>query len=110
MARFDTGKHNFFLRNMLLSILIFALILLVFYAGIQNLTKTSEKEQENTLRSAITESAVHCYAVNGYYPENLETLIKDYGIIYDKDQFFVDYQPQGENIMPEITVMRKGRW
>ena len=109
MARFDTGKQNSFLRNMLLSILIFAGILLIFYLGIHNLTKTSEKEQENTLRSAITESAVHCYAVNGYYPEDLETLVRDYGIIYDRNQFFVDYQPQGENIMPEITVMRKGR-
>lgn len=109
MARFDTGKHSSFLRNMLLSILLFIGIILIFYLGIQNLTKTSEKEQENTLRSAITESAVHCYAVNGYYPENLDTLIRDYGIVYDKEHFFVDYQPQGENIMPEITVIRKGR-
>lgn len=109
MARFDTGKHSSFFRNMLLSILIFAGILLVFCLGINNLTRTSEQEQENTLRSAITESAVHCYAVNGSYPENLETLIQDYGIVYDKEHFFVDYQPQGENIMPEITVMRKGR-
>ena len=109
MARFETRKQQSFLRNMILSVLIFMVILFVFYVGITSLSDTSEREQETTLYSAITESTVHYYAVNGYYPENLDTLIKDYGITYDKELFFVDYQPQGETIMPEITVMRKGR-
>lgn len=109
MARFETGKQNSFLRNMILSVLIFMIILFLFYTGISSLSDTSEREQETTLYSAITESAVHYYAVNGYYPEDLNTLIDDYGITYDKEHFFVDYQPQGENIMPEITVIKKGR-
>ena len=103
MARFETGEQNSFLRNMILSVLIFMIILFLFYAGISSLSDTSEREQETTLYSAITESAVH------YYAEDLNTLIDDYGITYDKQHFFVDYQPQGENIMPEITVIKKGR-
>lgn len=108
MVRFDNRKQNSFFRNMVISVSIFIGILLVFYIGISSLSRTSDREQEATLRSAITESAVHCYAVKGYYPQNLEILIEEYGITYDKEHFFVDYQPQGENIMPEISVVKKG--
>ena len=52
---------------------------------------------------------MHCYSLNGYYPESLEELVKEYGITYDSARFLVDYQPQGANLMPEITVLRKGR-
>lgn len=108
MARFTTKKQSTSLRNMFLSVLVFIGILFLFYMGVTSLSDTSDREQEAALRSAITESAVHCYAIKGHYPKNLETLVEDYGITYDTEHFFVDYQPQGENIMPEITVIRKG--
>ena len=54
MARFETGKQNSFLRNMILSVLIFMIILFLFYAGISSLSDTSEREQETTLYSAFT--------------------------------------------------------
>lgn len=109
MSRFNNQRQFSFLKNMVISILIFFGIMLVFYIGVSSLSHTSDREQEATLRSAVTESAVHFYAVNGCYPESLDTLIEDYGITYDRELFFVDYQPQGENIMPEISVMKKGR-
>lgn len=108
MRRFQRKKQHHFIRNMLLSLLLFFVLLTAFYRGVSSLSAVSAREQEATLRSAITEGAVHCYAVRGYYPQNLDTLIEDYGITYDREEFFVDYQPQGENIMPEITVIRKG--
>lgn len=107
MARFQSSKKNHQVRNTVLSVLLFLGILLMFYSGISSLSSASLREQKNTLETALTQSAVHCYALNGYYPENLEELVGIYGIIYDKDLFFVDYQPQGQNLMPEITVLER---
>mgnify|MGYP004537874161 CR=1 FL=1 len=105
---FQTRKKHSPFRNILLSVLIFFAVIGLFYVGTSALSGTSQKEQEKLLQTAMTESAVHFYALNGYYPENLDSLLDNYGITYDKDCFFVDYQPQGENIMPEITVVKKG--
>lgn len=105
---FQTRKKHSPFRNILLSVLIFFAVIGLFYVGTSALSGTSQKEQEKLLQTAMTESAVHFYALNGYYPENLDSLLDNYGITYDKDRFFVDYQPQGENIMPEITVVKKG--
>ena len=40
-------------------------------------------------------------------PESIGYLEEYYGIQYDHNRFFVDYQPVGRNIMPEITVICK---
>ena len=39
----------------------------------------------------------------------LSYMEEHYGLTYDKDLFFVDYQPIGSNIRPDVTVIsRKG--
>lgn len=60
-----------------------------------------------TLEQAIHKSVAHCYAVEGVYPESLEYLKEEYGISYDSEKYFVDYQIWGENIMPDITIIQK---
>lgn len=108
MKRFVTRKQSSPVKNFLLSLGLFLLILLLFLWGVSSMSNLSDKEEENTLQQALVESAVHCYALHGYYPESLEDLVRDYGITYDNRRFLVDYQTQGENLMPEITVIRKG--
>ena len=103
MKRFEIRKSSSPFRSLLVSLCLFAAVLGLF------LVRVSDQEQEDTIRSAVVQSAVHCYSLNGYYPESLEELVKEYGITYDSARFLVDYQPQGANLMPEITVLRKGR-
>lgn len=109
MARFQTTKKKNSFRNMLLSAVIFAAVLFLFYSGINALSSSSIREQKETLAATLTQSAVHCYALNGYYPESLEQLLRDYHITYDRDRLYIDYQPQGQNLMPEITVLETGK-
>ena len=52
-------------------------------------------------------SIVNCYCVEGTYPPSLSYLTEHYGLTYDKDLFFVDYQAIGSNIFPDVTVIRK---
>ena len=38
----------------------------------------------------------------------LDYLKKNYGLHYDENRYFVDYQPLGANILPEVTIIRRG--
>ena len=65
------------------------------------------KKASRTLQTAVTRSVTCCYE-EGSYPESLDYLKEHYGLHYDESKYFVDYQPIGSNIMPDITIMRKG--
>lgn len=107
MQRFQTKKNVFKLKNALISAVIFALIFFAFLFAISSVSNTSVKEQKDTLTGALKEGTIQTYALKGYYPENLNELLDDYSITYDKDLFLVDYTPQGENIFPDIMVIQK---
>ncbi len=50
-------------------------------------------------------SIANCYALEGEYPESLEYIKENYGLVYDEDRFFVDYRVSGSNIMPDVTII-----
>ena len=39
------------------------------------------------------------------YPESLSYLEEHYGITYDKENYVVDYEIIGSNILPDVTVI-----
>lgn len=94
-------------HNLIISVLLFLLIAGLFYFGTDSWSGTASKEQKATLERTLQESIVHCYCVEGRYPQSLKYLQDNYGISYDKSRYFVDYQPIGENIMPDITVIER---
>lgn len=110
MNRFQKQKKPF--KKVLLPLVsagIFLLIFVFFYSRVSSLSKNTLSEQQKNLKSAIQKSAVHCYAVEGAYPESLDYLKEHYGITYDPDKFIVDYEIIGSNLMPDVTVfLRKG--
>lgn len=102
---FAKRKHHF--RSLILSVFLLVAVIFLLYTGVNTLSRTSLEQQKITLLSALNEGALHCYALYGYYPEDLDALLSKYHIIYDEDMFFVDYQPNAQNLMPEITVISK---
>jgi len=86
------------------SLLLFAGIFLLFYLGIHSVSETTLLKQQQSLENAIRKSAVHCYAVEGTYPESLDYLKEHYGITYDETCFLVDYEIFGSNLMPDVQV------
>lgn len=108
MKRFQLQKSRRQYSGVI-SVLLFLAVLFGVYTALQSLSGRSIDEQERNLIRALRQSTVQCYAVEGFYPENLDYLTKHYKIQYDHDMFFVDYQPFGQNIMPDITVIRKGK-
>ena len=89
------------------SVALFLMLFLSFVLGVSGISrKTSEKQMES-LRLSISRGIVHCYAAEGHYPESLDYLKEHYGIHYDTDTYFVDYQVLGENIFPDVTIIEK---
>lgn len=97
-------KINF----MKISIVIFLAIIIVFLYAVINLNSSTITRQENALKTAIDRDVVNCYALEGFYPPSLDYMEDHYGLTYNKDLFFVDYQPVGSNLLPNITIIRKG--
>lgn len=106
MKRFYHNQSNNWLK-LLLSVSLFLMIFFGFSIGISNVSKETSAKQTESLQLAISRSIAHCYASKGYYPENLEYLQEHYGIHYDTDKYFIDYQVLGENIFPDVTIIEK---
>lgn len=104
--RFERNRKIKFAKlPVLLSIAAFIILFVLFYSGITSVSKTNKDKQKESLETALHRSITQCYTVEGAYPPSL-TYIKDhYGLTYDESLFFVDYQPIGANIMPDVTVI-----
>ena len=93
MYRFQTSPQRIPGKKLWVSLLLFLFLILLFTLG----------------TSSLNQDITYCYATTGRYPESLEAIKKDYGLIYDDSLFFVDYRTQGSNIYPEVTIIERGR-
>ncbi|MEG0108086.1 MAG: hypothetical protein RR705_04455 [Lachnospiraceae bacterium] len=107
MNRFTYTKQKSSVSTLWGSAILFLFIICLFYFGMSSFSQKTDLEQQKNLETALQQSMIHCYCVEGFYPEGLSYLEKHYGISYNKDKFFVDYKPLGQNIMPDITVILK---
>lgn len=108
MSRFQYKKQSNKSFGFLPSVGVFLAVILLFLGGLSSLSDSTQRRQKESLKNAITRSVTYCYAVEGAYPENLDYLKDNYGLIYDEDTFFVDYRIMGANILPDITIIEKG--
>ena len=91
----------------ILTPLIVAGLLLCFLSGISNLSRGHARDDKQRLEDVLKESAVACYAVEGFYPPDLAYLEEHYGVQIDQRRFVVRYTAIAENLMPDITVLEK---
>lgn len=95
-------------HSLLFSLVLFLFVCFCFQQGLSAIEQKVNKEGLQTLQTAIERCVTRCYAETGSYPESLEYLKTHYGLHYDESQYFVDYQPVGANILPDITIIWKG--
>ena len=82
-----------------ISLAVFAAVFLVFYFAVSSVSDRTGEEELQTLKTAVTWDITHCYAVEGSYPKSLEYLKENYGLTYDEDKYFVDYQPDRKSVV-----------
>ena len=90
-----------------LSLLITLGIFILFILQIQNITHLTKQQQRINLEKAISRDIIQCYALEGYYPTDLNYIEEHYGLTYNKSEFFIDYQIEGENIKPTFTIIER---
>ena len=101
-------RRHSFARGLVISLIVF---LALVYCGIslfRGVSSASSEAQTDLVRSAVRRAAVTCYAVEGAYPSTLDYLKRNYGLIYDEENYFVYYNSFASNILPEIRVTEKG--
>ncbi|MBR5798969.1 MAG: hypothetical protein IKY23_02805 [Lachnospiraceae bacterium] len=103
--RFSTKKNRFPFPKIRFLYVIFPVILIVFLLAIGSLRETTITKQQESLESALMRDIAHCYAVEGFYPPSLDYIEEHYGLTYNKKLFFVDYQPIGSNMRPNVTIL-----
>lgn len=108
MNRFDNEKNRkFYKLPLLVPILFFIIMLTLFFRGIESVNESTIEKQKEGLEIAVKRSMAQCYAVEGAYPDSIDYIVKHYGLMYDKDQFLINYEYYGSNLLPEVTIIRK---
>jgi len=87
-------------------LVVFICMVAVAGTGIAGIRGENSEHRLIIQKKAIERAAVLCYAMEGSYPPRLEHLEKKYGLIVDRDSFFVVYRTFGSNIRPEAAVYR----
>jgi len=79
-------------------------IMAVVYLGIQQAGASSEAEGIRLLEEALMRVAIHSYAVNGYFPPNVDYMSEHFAVYVDRTRFVVHYVVFAENMLPDIRV------
>lgn len=87
----------------------FLAALLWALSAISNLNQGREQQDRARLEQSVRRSAVACYAAEGIYPSEVKYLQEHYGLQVDQERFAVMYEVFGSNIMPDITVLERGK-
>jgi hypothetical protein len=98
-------RDSSLLYRLLLPLIAFVAVISIFITSLGNMETRSYEQQRMALEGAITKGIVHSYATSGYYPPSLQYILDKYQIIYNSDIFYIDYQPIGSNIMPDLTII-----
>lgn len=106
MNLFSTKKEKTSITSYL-PVLILVGVLATFVLFSNSMVNTNVEREKEILENAIDRSITQCYALEGVYPGDLAYLEENYGLIYNKEQFFVDYQYIGGNLRPDITIIER---
>ena len=80
-------------------------MLLLLLEGLSSVSSAAAREEALRLRETVLQDAVQCYALEGFYPEDLNYLEEHYGLSYDSKKYVVSYEVIGSNLMPDVTVI-----
>ena len=106
MSRTYVKKKSFSITAYL-PILLLVVVLGVFIAFSDSFYQSSLSSEKDVLQKALNRSITQCYALEGSYPNDLVYLEDHYGLTYNKNRFFIDYQYIGDNLRPDVTIIER---
>jgi len=91
-------------KGVLFTVIILAVVVIFFFSAVNGASDKADSSAAATLERAIKKAAVQCYAIEGFYPPDVNYLVERYGIIIDP-KYIVDYRGEISNDMPSIQVL-----
>lgn len=97
-------------KGAFITLLLFAVIVLVFLLVLNSVSMKSEEQQAASLENAVRRAVVTCFAIEGRYPPSLSYLADNYGMktVLDNDRYIVSYSAFASNVFPDIAVLKVG--
>ncbi len=106
MKLFSVNEEKKHIRAFV-SVLFLMLILTLFCVVSESIAVSNRSKGKEILNNALERSITQCYALEGSYPPNLDYLVNNYGLTYDTDRYFIDYQYIGDNLRPDTTIIER---
>lgn len=92
-------------KGYILPVCIFLLMMFLLFCGVNSVADATAQKEKESLQNAVIQSAVHCYSVEGAYPDSLSYLKKHYGLTWNEKKYKVSYEIVAKNIRPEVKVI-----
>ena len=87
--------------------LLLGLVLVFVLAGVRSAGSNASSEGLKITEKAIHRALVQCYAIEGAYPDDVQYLEDNYGVLIDREKYFVYYEAYAGNIIPDVIVAEK---
>ncbi len=88
-------------------LLLFVVIFACFYFGVNQASDAQRAEALKNVRDNIVRAAVSCYAIEGFYPPDVDYLREHYNLYIDDKKYAVFYEIFSSNICPDVDVIAK---
>jgi hypothetical protein len=95
------------IRMSLFPLFLLIVVLIIFLLACRSVNSTNTTQEKAILGNALERSITQCYALEGAYPSSLTYLEDNYGLTYDHDRFFIDYQYIGDNLRPDTIIIER---
>lgn len=113
MADAEVDKHKMKRSSIggaltyIIPIAVFCAMLLWFLLAVRSADDSARERELSALKSNIEHGVTMCYAIEGAYPESVEYLADNYGLIYDRSRYTVYYDCFSDNIRPTVSVVER---
>lgn len=107
MKNLKKEKSGSWKQGILFPCSIFFVVLVAGIVGGLYFEHMSNMQNIDLLRQSIRKAVVQCYAIEGAYPPDVEYIEENYGLEYNQEKYFIDYEIFASNVMPNIEVYEK---
>ena len=88
-------------------IVLFIVMIVWLVFGISNTNSAVDANELDSVKTTIENGITICYAIEGVYPESLEYLKENYGVVVDNSRYIVHYECIAANIRPTVTIIER---
>lgn len=107
MKNLKKKKKRGWLTSILFPGFTFTAVIAILIVGVFRFEAMSDMQNIDLLRQSTKKAMVQCYAIEGRYPPKIEYLEENYGLIYDHEKYYVEYDVFASNVMPNVDVFEK---